>query len=202
MKLGRSKEAPWHSFTRWWITVVGSFQLPSFSRGQVYTQTCFLFRKPNWRLSNPVLTLRPFSLSLSFFCAGGMKNEVDRVRAGILRNRGRDASRQPLGNSNRSSTAVSLLEIAIPTISYRWSRVCSTTLDSAAFRNQKNRNDDRPTTDWESGFESLGPPFSSFPKRLKISKRKVDEVARPRRHAKLEKKFKKLESVAAKKKKE
>lgn len=106
MKLGRSKEASWHSFTRWWIIVSGqgtSFQLPSFSpRAARCTQTCILFRKKNWRLSNPVLTLRPF-VSLSLFCAGGMKNEVDRVRAGILRNRGRDASRNEATTSKPNS---------------------------------------------------------------------------------------------------
>lgn len=67
----------------------------------------FLFESLTGAFQTPFSPFDPsLSLSLSLFCAGGMKNEVDRVRAGILRNRGRDASRNeataPKPNSNRS----------------------------------------------------------------------------------------------------
>lgn len=145
MKLGRSKEAPWHSFTTVDIVAV---------RGQVFFSTSFvravytdLFSFP--KLAgfqtpfSPFETLPPL---LSFSCAGGgMENEVDRVRAGILRNRGRDASSKTLPKLERSSTP------------------------SRSPRVREKSNGDRPTT--ERAASSLGTPSFS-PKRLKISKRR------------------------------
>lgn len=114
-------------------------QMLDHRRGQVFNflrsrlalpgvhRPVFLFESLTGAFQTPFSPFDPsLSLSLSLFCAGGMKNEVDRVRAGILRNRGRDASRNeataPESNSNRSSTAsVSLFPnlFAISTIFYR-----------------------------------------------------------------------------------
>lgn len=81
-------------------------QMLDHRRGQVFNflrsrlalpgvhRPVFLFESLTGAFQTPFSPFDPsLSLSLSLFCAGGMKNEVDRVRAGILRNRGRDASR-------------------------------------------------------------------------------------------------------------
>lgn len=72
------------------------------SRSQVYTDL-FSFSKEKLAPFKPRSHPSTLRLSLSLFCASGMKNEVDRVRAGILRNRGRDASRNEATTSKPNS---------------------------------------------------------------------------------------------------
>lgn len=109
-------------------------QMLDHRRGQVFNflrsrlalpgihRPVFLFESLTGAFQTP---FSPFDPSLSLFCAGGMKNEVDRVRAGILRNRGRDASRNeataPESNSNRSSKPLLFLCFQISSRSPRFS---------------------------------------------------------------------------------
>lgn len=130
----------------------------------------FLFESLTGAFQTP---FSPFDPSLSLFCAGGMKNEVDRVRAGILRNRGRDASRNEAIRSR----------IQLKPIEHRFcfsvskslrdfhdflSRVCSPTLSGSAKRKRLEKSERRSTNDWlrersrESGTAVLVVPFKNI----------------------------------------
>ena len=128
----------------------------------------FLFESLTGAFQTP---FSPFDPSLSLFCAGGMKNEVDRVRAGILRNRGRDASRNEAIRSRiqlkpiEQTASVSLFPnlFAISTIFYR-----AFARQRSAKRKRLEKSERRSTNDWlrersrESGTAVLVVPFKNI----------------------------------------
>lgn len=116
----------------------------NFLRSRVRTQTCFPFRKP--KLAGFQTPFSPFSPFLLFSLSPAPAEEWEmKLTAGILRNRGRDASSKTLPKLERSSTR------------------------SRSPRVREKSNGDRRTT--ERAASSLGTPSFS-PKRLKISKRR------------------------------